>query len=481
MAGGGAAKAEYLAVLRTRARLLHRLLLSIDLAIGAFSFIGLLAVPTLRPGLDVENVALPSLLALGLVASLAWPFALDMLDLYRSQRRTSLLRHVAQLVGVGLGATAAMALTTVVTGAPVAPVFPFALGALQLLLIGGSRAVGHFGLRVLRRTGRNYRNVLVVGSGPRALDVRSVLENHPEWGLRLVGFLDETGSPVANGIDPEEVHKLVDLPRLLKDEVVDEVIVACPRSMLSGIAPVVSVCAATGVPITLLSDVFGDYLPAPRVTNFGALAALNFAPVHHSRSQLVVKRAIDVVVSAITLLVIAPVIALAAIAIKRSSPGPLFLRQVRCGLHGRRFEMLKLRTMVADAEARRAEILSLNEMDGPVFKIKDDPRVTPVGRFLRRWSIDELPQLWNVLIGDMSLVGPRPPIPSEVVQYETTDRRRLSMRPGLTCLWQVEGRNTIGFAQWVKLDLLYIDTWSVAQDLKILVKTIPAVLRGTGH
>ena len=468
-------------MLRTRARLLHRLLLGLDILIGAFSFVGLLALPTLRPGLSAEQVAVPSLLALGLVASLAWPFTLDLLDLYRSQRRTSLPRHVAQLAGVGLVVTGVMALVAAATAAPVAPVFPFALGALQMLLVGGSRAVGHLGLRVLRRSGRNYRNVLVVGSGPRALEVRSVLDGHPEWGLRLVGFLDETDSPVVEGIEPEEVHKLMDLPRLLKDEVIDEVIVACPRSMLSTIAPVVSVCAAAGVPITLLSDVFGDYLPAPKVTSFGALAALNFAPVHHSRSQLVLKRAIDVVTSSAALLVFAPVIAVAAIAIKRTSPGPLFFRQIRCGLHGRRFEMLKLRTMVPDAEARRAEILAMNEMDGPVFKIKDDPRITPVGRVLRRWSIDELPQLWNVLVGDMSLVGPRPPIPSEVIQYETSDRRRLSMRPGLTCLWQVEGRNTIGFAQWVKLDLLYIDTWSVVQDLKILLKTIPAVVRGTGH
>jgi len=203
--------------------------------------------------------------------------------------------------------------------------------------------------------------------------------------------------------------------------------------------------------------------------------------VHHSRSQLAVKRSLDVVISGLLLLVAAPVIGLAAIAIKRSSPGPVFFRQVRCGLHGRRFEILKLRTMVVDAEARRAEVLDLNEMDGPVFKIKNDPRITGVGRFLRRWSIDELPQLWNVLRGDMSLVGPRPPIPSEVVQYETSDRRRLSMRPGLTCLWQVTGRNSIGFEQWVKLDLLYIDTWSLNQDCKILFKTLPAVLRGTGH
>jgi exopolysaccharide biosynthesis polyprenyl glycosylphosphotransferase len=468
-------------VLRTRARLLHRLLLALDIAAGALLFVALLAVPDLRTGDPMSSSGFPSLMALGLVASLAWPFTLDLLDLYRSQRRSSLFRYLLQLAGVGTAATAAIALATYLTKAPVAPLFPFALGASLLALLGGTRAVAHLTLRVLRRTGRNYRNVLVVGSGPRALAARSVLESHPEWGFRLVGFLDETDHPLIEGIDPSEVRKLVDLPSLLKDEVIDEVVVACPRSMLSALAPVVSVCAAAGVPITLLSDLFGDYLPAPRVTSFGTLAALNFAAVHHSRSQLAVKRTIDVVISSLLLVVAAPVIGLAAIAIKRSSPGPVFFRQVRCGLHGRRFEMLKLRTMVADAEARRAEVLELNEMDGPVFKIKNDPRITGVGRFLRRWSIDELPQLWNVLWGDMSLVGPRPPIPSEVVQYETSDRRRLSMRPGLTCLWQVTGRNSIGFEQWVKLDLLYIDTWSLNQDLKILFKTLPAVLRGTGH
>ena len=468
-------------MLRTRARLIHRLLLGYDLTIGALTFVALLAVPTLHRGGLEDTHGLVRLLALGLVAALSWPFALDTLDLYRSQRRTSLARHLLQLAAVGFAVTATLAATCFVSGAPVAALFPFALGALQFLVIGGSRAAAHFGLRLLRRSGHNYRNVLVVGSGPRALEVRSVLENHPEWGLRIVGFLDESDSPLVCGIEAEEIHKLVDLPHLLKDEVIDEVIVACPRSMLPTLAPVVSVCAAAGVPITLLSDVFGDFLPAPRVTSFGALAALNFAPVHHSRSQLVVKRAFDAVVAAILLVLASPVIAIAALAVKRSSPGPVFFRQVRCGLHGRRFEMLKLRTMVADAEARRAEILELNEMDGPVFKVKNDPRITPVGRILRRWSIDELPQLWNVLVGDMSLVGPRPPIPSEVVQYETSDRRRLSMRPGLTCIWQVEGRNSIGFDQWVKLDLLYIDTWSILLDLKILLKTIPAVLRGSGH
>jgi exopolysaccharide biosynthesis polyprenyl glycosylphosphotransferase len=196
---------------------------------------------------------------------------------------------------------------------------------------------------------------------------------------------------------------------------------------------------------------------------------------------LFLKRILDVTGSGAALLLLSPLLALVAALVKATSPGPVFFVQERSGLNGRRFGCVKFRTMVADAEARKAEIEHLNEVNGPVFKIKNDPRITPVGRVLRRWSIDELPQLWNVLVGDMSLVGPRPPIPSEVVQYETSDRRRLSMRPGLTCLWQVAGRNTIGFAQWVKLDLLYIDTWSLAQDIKILLKTFPAVLRGTGH
>ena len=158
----------------------------------------------------------------------------------------------------------------------------------------------------------------------------------------------------------------------------------------------------------------------------------------------------------------------------------MLFRQKRCGLNGRIFDVLKLRSMHLDAEKRRADLVALNEMDGPVFKIRNDPRITRVGRWLRRLSIDELPQLWNVVRGEMSLVGPRPPIPGEVDEYDVGQRRRLSMRPGITCLWQVAGRNTIGFAEWVQLDLEYIDRWSLLLDTKILLRTLPAVLKGTG-
>jgi lipopolysaccharide/colanic/teichoic acid biosynthesis glycosyltransferase len=171
---------------------------------------------------------------------------------------------------------------------------------------------------------------------------------------------------------------------------------------------------------------------------------------------------------------------LSALAIRLTSAGPVLFRQERVGLNGRRFSLYKFRTMIVDAERQRDALLSLNEMDGPVFKISRDPRVTPVGAFLRRSSLDELPQLFNVLWGQMSLVGPRPPIPSEVRQYEAWQRRRLSMKPGITCLWQVNGRNKIGFRQWMAMDLEYIDKWSLGLDLKILAQTIPAVLKREG-
>jgi lipopolysaccharide/colanic/teichoic acid biosynthesis glycosyltransferase len=158
----------------------------------------------------------------------------------------------------------------------------------------------------------------------------------------------------------------------------------------------------------------------------------------------------------------------------------VFFRHDRCGLNGRRFEMFKLRTMDPGAEARQADLLDLNEMDGPVFKIRNDPRITPAGRWLRKSSIDELPQLLNILAGDMSLVGPRPPIPAEVADYEPDQLGRLSMRPGLTCLWQISGRNEIGFEDWVKLDLKYVREWSLWRDLTILAATVPAVLTGRG-
>ncbi|HYG61833.1 MAG TPA: sugar transferase, partial [Thermoanaerobaculia bacterium] len=195
---------------------------------------------------------------------------------------------------------------------------------------------------------------------------------------------------------------------------------------------------------------------------------------------LMLKRALDVALASLLLLLALPAVGLVAALIKLTSGGTVLFRQTRCGLNGRFFTLYKFRTMVEDAEERRNALLHLNEMNGPVFKLRSDPRVTWFGRFLRRFSLDELPQLWNVLRGDMSLVGPRPPIPEEVARYQRWQRRRLAMKPGLTCLWQISGRNNVDFDRWMQLDLEYIDSWSPMLDFKILLKTIPAVLSGRG-
>jgi exopolysaccharide biosynthesis polyprenyl glycosylphosphotransferase len=214
---------------------------------------------------------------------------------------------------------------------------------------------------------------------------------------------------------------------------------------------------------------------------FDGFPLLSFSTTPTNEALLFVRRILDIILAGFILVIFGPLVMLpAAILIKLTSSGPVFFKQTRCGLNGRQFVMYKFRSMVTNAEQLRVELEGLNEMDGPVFKSSRDPRITGVGKIIRRRSIDELPQIFNVLRGDMSLVGPRPPLPAEVAKYERWQRRRLSMKPGMTCLWQISGRNEVSFDDWMKLDLTYIDNWSLLLDLKILLKTVPVVLLGRG-
>ena len=469
-------------MLRLRSHRFHSMLVAADVVLSGLLLMAMLSMSHIS-GLNEGGrwTMTWGLLATALVACLAWPLTLHQLGLYGSQRLKSLDQVLARLVLAGAVSTVLVTAAAFITKAPVGPRFPLLFGIAQLAVLSTERLALFAALRVARRVGRNTRNVVVVGTGPRAAGVYSTIENRPEWGLNILGFVDDAELPIDASIPADKVHKLVEMPRLLREHVVDEVIVATPRSMLSSVIPVVSACGAAGVPFTLLSDIFGDYLPPPVTTRFGSFGALRFAPVHHSQAGLAVKRFSDVLISGVGLVIAAPVLSVAALAVRMSSPGPAIFRQVRCGLNGRNFEILKLRTMCEDAEAKRDDLLHLNTLDGPAFKMDEDPRVTRVGAFLRRFSLDELPQLWNVLRGDMSVVGPRPPLPHEVAQYETFERRRLSMRPGITCLWQVNGRSDVAsFEEWVRMDLEYIDTWSVGNDVRILLRTLPAVLKGTG-
>jgi len=327
---------------------------------------------------------------------------------------------------------------------------------------------------------RQRRHVLIVGTGRDAVRLRRLLRSsalgRPMVLGHLRGFWEKDASQTRTGAVLGEIDQL---GPILDGQVVDEVIFCAPIEELVRLQPYIRLCEEIGV----MAEVQAESLTChstPELVNFHGLPLLAYSRTAHSPEMLSIKRALDLLFAVIGIIVTAPIMSICAIAIKASSPGPVLFRQRRSGLNGRAFLMFKFRTMQAAAEERQAEIAHMNEAEGPVFKIENDPRVTGVGRFLRRWSLDELPQLFNVFLGDMSLVGPRPPLPSEVVRYDRWQRRRLSMRPGLTCLWQIKGRHRIGFEEWMKLDLFYIDNWSLKLDFLILCRTISTVLAGTG-
>lgn len=342
-------------------------------------------------------------------------------------------------------------------------------GGLSVVALLAKDMLVHAYIRASARSRRFSRPVLLVGSPEKNDEFERLLEQNPEWNLHVVARLDP-----ADG-------KLDRLPELLHYEPIGCVIFNVAQTAFSEVEKAILICETEGVEAWLVADFVKTSIARASVDNFHGKPLLVFRTAPDITWQLVCKRLIDIVGSTFGLLVLGPLVMLpAALAIRLTSPGPILFRQRRSGLHGQPFTMYKFRSMVDNAEMLRVELETFNEMSGPVFKIKRDPRVTNVGRFIRKTSIDEMPQLWNVLVGNMSLVGPRPPIPSEVQKYDPWHRRRLSMKPGLTCLWQISGRNTIGFDQWMKLDLQYIDNWSLWLDFTILMRTIPVVLSGLG-
>jgi exopolysaccharide biosynthesis polyprenyl glycosylphosphotransferase len=318
-------------------------------------------------------------------------------------------------------------------------------------------------IRFKKHGALDVRHVAVVGSGEGAQDFARKIEEHRVWGLQLVG-----------------IFRQQDVRDLLARGVVDELIVVADKEPLSEFTETFLLCEELGVTARVVLNFFPHSFVRTELDRFGEVPLLSFSRTPTNEALLFVRRLMDLAIVCVLGIPAVLIISAASIAIKVTSPGPVFFKQERCGLNGRIFTMYKLRSMIDNAEETRAELEALNEMDGPVFKSSRDPRRTPVGKFLRKFSIDEFPQLFNVLRGDMSLVGPRPPLPQEVARYESWQRRRLSMKPGITCLWQISGRNEVSFHEWMKLDLTYIDNWSLLLDLKILLKTVPVVLLGKG-
>jgi exopolysaccharide biosynthesis polyprenyl glycosylphosphotransferase len=357
-------------------------------------------------------------------------------------------------------------------------------GVLSALLLVLEKIALRVMARYVRVKGLNYRTVLIVGTGRRAIEVARAVEEHKYWGYKILGFVSD-GHRLPNGWGRFRIYGTVpEMKQLLEHgefpEVVDEIIFAVTRKKLDEMKQIFLFCEELGIRARVAMNIFQNRLARIEVEELEGIPFLTFTTTPSNETQLAAKRLLDVAISVLVLTLSFPVIVLAALAIKLTSPGSIVFKQKRIGLNGRIFTLYKFRTMIEDAHERLSEVSHLNEMSGPVFKAKDDPRITAVGRVLRKFSLDELPQLWNVLRGDMSLVGPRPPIPEEVRSYHRWQRRRLSMKPGLTCLWQINGRNNVDFDRWMQLDLQYIDNWSPSLDLKILLRTIPAVLSGRG-
>jgi len=338
-------------------------------------------------------------------------------------------------------------------------------------------------LRTMRREFGAAHYVMVVGLGEAAKKIGRQIEDSAAYGFRLTGFLAESnGGPLPREVDLEgtyPVRSLTDLPDILRQHIIDEIIFAVDSRRLAELEEVFLLCDEEGVRTRVAVDFFPHVNSQVYLDRLGASPLLTFSATPHDEVRLLVKRVSDIVLAIVALVVLFPVMLVVALLIRLTSPGPAIFRQERCGLNGRRFVFYKFRSMCENAEEMRDSLEHLSERE-TAFKIPNDPRLTGIGRWLRKFSIDEWPQLWNVLRGDMSLVGPRPALPEEVEQYKRWQRRRLRMRPGLTCLWAVCGRDTVDFETWMKLDMQYIDGWSLALDWKIILRTIPQVLSGRG-
>ena len=325
------------------------------------------------------------------------------------------------------------------------------------------------------------RYYLIVGVDERACSFARRVEKHQDLGLKILGFVSpDHRVPSAELCGYPVLGNSQKVGEILENTVVDEVILAIPQEELHKMEDLFLLCEERGITARVVLDFFPHNIARTHLDELDGLPLLTFSTTPKNELLLFVRRVADLIGSFVLLVALLPLFLLIVLLIKIETPGPAIYRQIRVGLNGRKFLFYKFRSMVEGAEVMKDDLAAHNLMNGPVFKMEKDPRITPIGRILRRLSLDELPQLLNVLKGEMSLVGPRPNLPEEVAKYKGWQRRRLSMKPGITGLWQVSGRNLIDFNDWMKLDLEYIDNWSLWLDFKILLKTIPTILGGKG-
>ena len=466
-------------MIRRHATVLRFALTTADVASSIVLFVALSAIilgPDWRS--DWQTSTGTDALIPALAFALAWVGASWLLGLYRLRANWTVggdLREVFRLGAIVVSAT-----ITVIFALNLDEVSRPLIGALfisQMTITFVSRLVIRAVFGWFRVRGHNTRQMLVLGTGDTARSFSTLVHRHPELGLDIVGYLrpHERGStavdgPVLGGID--------DLVRIFHERVIDEVAICLPVSDWEYIEPVTVLCREEGKAVRIpLADIGLAWFTG-HVEDFDGVPILSHVQVPDQTVGVIAKWAMDMLIAVVGLIVLSPLFAVLAAAMVATEGRPVFFRQVRIGLQGRPFTIVKFRTMVTDAEDRYPDVVAMSDTQGAAFKMSNDPRITRIGAFMRKTSIDELPQLWNVLRGEMSIVGPRPAPPREVADYDIWHRRRLSMKPGITGLWQVEARSDESFDRRAALDLRYIDGWSVWLDMKIIVKTIPAMLQG---
>jgi exopolysaccharide biosynthesis polyprenyl glycosylphosphotransferase len=418
-----------------------------------------------------------SLLLSGVIPLLLW-----VNGAYSRWRGRSWLEHVYHIVN-------AVAEAAVLTLALAFVVRPLVYSRLLLLeavlgiavLLSLDRALVMVLMNRLRRRGVGIKRVLIVGAGEVGRRVMRTIVARPDLGYKIVGYIDDNPEKGGGTIGRiQGLGPLSNLPNIINEVTLDEVIITLPWNVHRRILSVLRECERRKIEARIVPDIFQLSLSQVEVSDLGGVPLVSVHEMAFNRTALVFKRVFDIVVALLGLIVGAPVLALIALAIQLDSPGPAIFRQERVGQNGRHFTIYKFRSMRVGADEEKENLQALNEADGPLFKIRNDPRLTRIGRFLRRTSLDELPQLFNVIKGEMSLVGPRPPTPSEVDLYQPWHKKRLNVPPGITGLWQVSGRSELTFDEMVLLDLYYIEHWSPWMDFMILLRTIPKVLTSEG-
>jgi exopolysaccharide biosynthesis polyprenyl glycosylphosphotransferase len=477
-------------MLRERSKLITQAHKVLDICLTAAAFIAAYFIKRLLLPYPLRGLGVtPNYYTVLLMIIIIWYPTFSLFDLYVSFRRQPFGRifwNMAKAVSVGM-----LVLAFCMYIFKIKDVSRIMMGTFFLLDIGLLAVSKGIVYRILvhyRQKGFNFRNTLIMGSREMAKDVIDAIGDRLGAGYKILGCLevdqDEVGKEVKNGI--KVIGTIHHMEKILCEQVVDELIFAIPLKELKNADKYFTLAEEIGVSIRIIPDwqirklKRGREIATIQFEDFLGIPTMAFTTTPRKPAELLIKTAFDYVAAAIGFVLFLPFFLVISFSIKLASKGPVFFKQERCGLNGRRFQLYKFRTMIEDAEALKETVNAQNEMTGPVFKITDDPRITSLGRILRKLSLDEFPQIINVLKGEMSLVGPRPPIPSEVEEYEPWQRRRLSMKPGITCIWQVSERNGIDFGEWMKMDLRYIDKWSLWLDLKLLLQTIPTILMATG-